>query len=159
MEGQPACGQQCRMHRVPWRDNSTGLRGHTGVKHMRHLSRRSGSATQVRSIHERQDVCELSSGTRLRRAQEGQPGRPLIPISHRGRAVALRRTPRKPAIPAASARSPAPLPASPAAQRRSPPPKTPPRSRHSPAPCANCRGASPTPRSETKPPRRDTKSS
>jgi len=33
--------------RVPWRDNITGLRGHAGVKHMRHLSHRSGGTTEV----------------------------------------------------------------------------------------------------------------
>src|ERR1039458_5061107 len=72
------------MHRVPWRDNSTGLRGHAGVKRMRQLSHRSGGTTEVRSIHERQDVCELSSSTHLRGAQEGGPGSQVITISRRG---------------------------------------------------------------------------
>src|SRR5208283_26910 len=55
-----------------------------GVQHMRELSLRSGGTTEVRSIHERQDVCELSSSTHLRGAQEGGPGRQVITISRRG---------------------------------------------------------------------------
>ena len=83
MESQPACRQRCRMHPVPWRDNSKGLRGHAGVKHMRNLSHRAGGTTEVRSIHERQDVCELSSSTHLRGAPEGGPGRQVITIYRR----------------------------------------------------------------------------
>ncbi len=83
MESQPAWRQRCRMHRMPWRDNSKGLRGQAGVKRMRHLSQRSGGTTEVRSIHERQDVCELSSSTHLRGAQESGIGRRVITISRR----------------------------------------------------------------------------
>ncbi len=81
MESQPACRQRCRMHPVPWRDNSKGLRGHAGVKHLRNLPHRAGGTTEVRSIHERQDVCELSSSTHLRGAPEGGPGRQIITIT------------------------------------------------------------------------------
>ena len=84
MESQPACRQRCGMHRVPWRDNSKGLRGQAGVRHMRDLSQRSGGATQSRSIHARQDVRELPSSTHLRGAQEGDPGRQVITISGSG---------------------------------------------------------------------------
>ena len=48
---------------------------------MRGLPHRPGGAAEVRSFHEGQDVCELSSGSRLRGAQEGGPGRQVIAIS------------------------------------------------------------------------------
>jgi hypothetical protein len=38
-------------------------------------------------MDERQDVCELSSTTHLRGAQEGGPGRRVITISRRGRGI------------------------------------------------------------------------
>ena len=84
MESQPSCRQRCRMHRVPWRDDIwTGVRGHAGVKRMRHLSLRSGGTTEVRSIQARQDVRELSSSSHLHGAPEGSPGRQVIAVSRR----------------------------------------------------------------------------
>ena len=76
-----------RMHRVPWRASISGLCGHAGAKHLRQLSRRSGGTTEVGSIHEWQDVRELSPGAHLCGAQEGGTGRGV----RAGRCVRARR--------------------------------------------------------------------
>jgi len=83
MESQPAWRQRCGMHCVPWRDNGKGLCGHAGVEHMRKLPQRSGGTTEVRSVYGRQDMCELSSSTHLRGAQEGSSGRQVTTTSRR----------------------------------------------------------------------------
>lgn len=87
MESQPAWRQWCRMHRMPWRDNSNGLCGQACVKRMRHLSHRSGRTSEVRCIHEGQDVCDLSSIAQLHGSQEGgeSGGRRVITLSGRCR--------------------------------------------------------------------------